>query len=136
FEPLLGELRDRLRVILDVESHVMEPLAVLPQVVGEDARSVARLNELELHAVLPRQRVPEREPGRVAVTGHVLQDIFGELLRLARPDAQKAPIGAIRRFEVAADHSALLDPTFVRLRQGDHPTASGSSPRAALVASW
>src|SRR5262245_44195545 len=66
-------------VVLDDDADVVEPRAVLGQVVREDARALERLDQLDLGVARPGERVPERELGGMPVVRHVLEDLRAEL---------------------------------------------------------
>ena len=72
-EPRPERLGNRPRVIGHVLADVVQTLAMVGEVVGEDARPGEGLHQLELELPLPRERVAQGELDLFAVIAHLLE---------------------------------------------------------------
>jgi hypothetical protein len=62
-------------VILHINAEMMQALAVLREVIGEDAGSFKRLYQLDLQLSAKCECVTQAEAGRGAAIMHVAEDI-------------------------------------------------------------
>ena len=58
-----------------VDADVVQPFAMLREVIGEDARPIQRLHQLDLRAIFPGQRMAQAKTCRRTHVVHVLQDV-------------------------------------------------------------
>ncbi len=93
----------------DVLADVVQPLAVLREVVGEDARAAERLHELELHLPLPGERVAKRELHLLAVVEHLLQAGRLESVGGPRADPEQVAPPPHGLVQVLDDQGTLLE---------------------------
>ena len=100
---------DRARVVGHVLADVVQPLAVSLEVVGEDARALERLDQLELELALPGEGMPERELDLLAVVAHLLQRGGSSRYPVHGPMPSSPVHRSHSLVEIADDERALLE---------------------------